>query len=152
MNNGWAKSGGFAFVALTCPRTRASRSVAPTPSKRRSPWRRPWPPAFAGVTCLPIAVRAAALALAVFAARAQAGETAVTCTNPASGASWRIAIDFDRGTVDSNPARITDSEISWRDAKDGWRYTLDRKTGKLTVVLASATGGNFLYDQCKLPK
>jgi hypothetical protein len=66
--------------------------------------------------------------------------------------SWRITIDFDRGTVDSNPARITDSEISWRDAKDGWRYTLDRKTGKLTVVLASATGGNFLYDQCKLPK
>ena len=51
-----------------------------------------------------------------------------------------------------NPARITDSEIAWRDAKDGWRYTLDRKTGKLTVVLASATGGNFLYDQCRLPK
>jgi hypothetical protein len=97
-------------------------------------------------------VRAAALALAVFASRAQAGETVVACTNLSSGATWRIAIDFDRGTVDSNPARITDSEISWRDAKDGWRYTLDRKTGKLTVVLASATGGNFLYDQCKLAK
>ena len=100
----------------------------------------------------PTAVRAAALALAVFAAPAQAGEIAVTCTNPVSGASWPIAIDFDRGTVDSNPARITDTEISWRDAKDGWRYTLDRVTGKLTVVLASATGGNFLYDQCKAPK
>ncbi len=100
----------------------------------------------------PTAVRAAALAVAVFASRAQAGEIAVTCTNPSSGASWRIAIDADRGTVDSNPARMTDTEISWRDAKDGWRYTLDRKTGKLTVVLASATGGNFLYDQCELAK
>ncbi len=95
-------------------------------------------------------VRAAALALAVFASRAQAGEVAVTCTNPFSGASWRIAIDYDRGTVDANPARISETEISWRDARDGWRYTLDRKSGKLTVVLASATGGNFLYDQCKL--
>jgi len=101
---------------------------------------------------LPTASRAAAVALAAFAAPAQAGEVAVTCVNPASGASWQIAIDADRGTVDANPARITGSEIAWRDAKDGWRYTLDRKTGKLTVVLASATGGNFLYDQCRLPK
>jgi hypothetical protein len=99
----------------------------------------------------PISARAAALALAGLAWGAHAGEIAVTCTNPFSGASWRIAIDFDRGTVDSNPARIGDTEISWRDANDGWRYTLDRKSGKLTVVLASATGGNFLYDQCKLP-
>jgi hypothetical protein len=78
----------------------------------------------------------------------RAAEVAVTCTNPFSGVSWRIAIDYDRGTVDSNPARISDTEISWRDAKDGWSYTLDRKSGKLTVVLASATGGNFLYDRC----
>jgi len=92
----------------------------------------------------------AALALAGCALGAQAGEIAVICTNPFSGASWRIAIDYDRGTVDSNPARISDTEIAWRDARDGWRYTLDRKSGKLTVVLASATGGNFLYDQCKL--
>ncbi len=100
----------------------------------------------------PATIRAAALALAVLAPQAQAGEIAMTCTNPSSGASWQIAIDFDRGTVDSNPARITETEISWRDAKDGWRYGLDRKTGKLTVVLASATGGNFLYDQCKMPR
>jgi len=95
------------------------------------------------------AIAAGAFALAGFAAGAQAGQIALTCTNPFSGASWRIAIDTDRGTVDSNPALITDTEISWRDATDGWRYTLDRKSGKLTVVLASATGGNFLYDQCK---
>ena len=72
------------------------------------------------------------------------------CINPASGASWRITIDYDRATVDSNPARISAAEISWRDAKDGWNYTLDRKSGDLTVTLASGTGGNFLHDRCKL--
>jgi len=80
----------------------------------------------------------------------QHGETAITCTNPFSGASWQIRIDYDRQTVDSNPARISDAEISWRDVKDGWGYTLDRKSGNLRVVLASSTGGNFLHDRCKL--
>jgi hypothetical protein len=92
------------------------------------------------------------LGMAIFAngARAQHGETAITCTNPVSGASWEIKIDYDRSTVDSNPARINDAEITWRDAKDGWNYKLDRKSGNLTVILASATGGNFLHDLCKL--
>jgi hypothetical protein len=80
--------------------------------------------------------------------KAVAGSVAITCANPFSGAKWQIAIDYDRQTVDSNPARISDTEISWRDAKDGWHYTLNRKSGKLTVVLASATGGNFLFDNC----
>ena len=94
---------------------------------------------------------ASALALGLVAAgNARAAEVAVTCTNPVSGATWRIAIDYDRRTVDSYPARISETEISWRDLKDGWNYTLDRKSGKLTVVLASATGGNFLWDQCEL--
>jgi hypothetical protein len=93
----------------------------------------------------------AALAVCSCAQAAPAGAIAVTCTNPASGVSWRIVVDYDRATVDSNPARISDTEIAWRDAKDGWRYRLDRRTGKLTVVLASATGGNFLFDQCRLP-
>ncbi len=83
-------------------------------------------------------------------AEARHGETAITCVNPVSGASWQIRIDYDRGTVDSNPARMSDGAISWRDATNGWNYTLDRKSGNLTVVLASATGGNFLYDRCKL--
>jgi hypothetical protein len=99
---------------------------------------------------LVISAGTAALALAGFASIAQSGEIAVTCTNSYSGASWQIAIDYDRKTVDSNPAKISDAEISWRDAKDGWNYTLDRKSGKLTVILASATGGNFLYDRCRL--
>ena len=82
---------------------------------------------------------------------AEAAGISVTCTNPFSGATWQIAIDYDLKTVDFNPASIGEAEIWWRDAKDGWRYTLDRKSGKLTVVLASSTGGNFLYDQCRLP-
>jgi hypothetical protein len=100
----------------------------------------------------PVLAGIGALALAGLAmtAQAQRGETAVTCTNPASGASWQIMIDYDRSTVDANPARISDDEISWRDAKDGWYYKLNRKSGNLTVTLASATGGNFLYDRCKL--
>jgi hypothetical protein len=94
---------------------------------------------------------AAAVAFAAFHRAAEAGAVSVTCTNPFSGASWQIAIDYDRKTVDSNPARIDEIDISWRDSKDGWNYTLDRKSGALTVILASATGGNFLHDQCRMP-
>ena len=79
------------------------------------------------------------------------GATAITCSNPASDATWQIRIDYDRSTVDSYPARIGDAEISWRDT-NGWNYRLDRKSGALTVVLASATGGNFLHHRCKLEK
>jgi hypothetical protein len=78
------------------------------------------------------------------------GEMALTCTNPYSGATWRIKIDYDRRTVDANPAEIDEATISWRDSANGWHYVLDRKSGKLTVTVASATGGNFLYDSCKL--
>ncbi len=102
----------------------------------------------------PLAPRVAALAagMAVLAitAQAQPGETAITCTNPASGASWQIMIDYDKGTVDANPARISDAKISWHEAKDGGNYTLDRRSGALTVIVASSTGGYFLFDRCKL--
>lgn len=80
----------------------------------------------------------------------QHGVAAVSCSNPKSGATWEIKIDWDKSTVDSNPALISAGEITWHDSKDGWGYTLDRKSGNLTVVLASSTGGNFLYDRCKL--
>jgi hypothetical protein len=106
------------------------------------------PPFSVRVRAAAIVTLAAAVAIAAFSRRAEAGEVAVTCTNPFSGVSWQIAIDYDHRTVNSNPARISDTEIRWRDAKDGWNYTLDRKSGKLTVILASATGGNFLYDNC----
>ena len=132
MTKKWAKSG---------TRWSSSRFQA----RQRWPW--------IAVPCAraaAIAAFAAAVAIHAPDRGAQAGEIAVTCTNPVSGANWQIAIDYDRKTVDSNRARISDAEISWRDAKDGWNYTLDRKSGKLTVILASATGGNFLYDRCKL--
>lgn len=97
-----------------------------------------------------LAALAALIALPVGAARAEAGATAITCTNPASGATWQIQIDYRKGTVDSYPARITDATISWHDAKDGGNYTLDRKSGSLTVIVASSTGGYFLHHRCRL--
>jgi len=97
-----------------------------------------------------IAALAAGTAAPAIAAEAPHGEAAITCTNPASGASWQIRLDYDRATVDSNPARISDAKISWHDATDGGNYTLDRKSGKLTVIVASSTGGYFLYDRCRL--
>ncbi|HTP91757.1 MAG TPA: hypothetical protein VMJ52_08490 [Xanthobacteraceae bacterium] len=97
-----------------------------------------------------IGVLAGGLAAPALGIEAPHGEVAITCTNLSSGASWQIKVDYDHATVDANPARISDAEIKWRDVKDGFYYTLDRKSGNLTVVLASATGGNFLYDRCKL--
>ncbi len=77
-------------------------------------------------------------------------ETAIICTNPVSGATWQIRIDYERKTVDSYPATISDTKISWADAKESSNYTLDRKSGDLTVVVRSSTAGHFLYDRCKL--
>jgi hypothetical protein len=96
-----------------------------------------------------IGALAAGTAVAV-SGEVQRGETTITCTNLASGASWPIRIDYDKGMVDSNPARISDAQISWHDANDGGNYTLDRKSAKLTVVVASSTGGYFLYHRCRL--
>jgi len=96
----------------------------------------------------PLAVSFGALLLNI--ATPAIGDTAITCTNLSSGANWQIKIDYERSTVDSNPARISDANISWHDATDGGNYTLDRKSGNLTVVVASSTGGYFLYDRCKL--
>jgi hypothetical protein len=97
-----------------------------------------------------LAALAAVIALPVGAAGAEAGATAITCTNPASGTTWQIRIDYRKSTVDSYPARITDATISWHDARDGGNYTLDRKSGSLTVVVASSTGGYFLHHRCRL--
>ena len=78
------------------------------------------------------------------------GEIAITCTNPASGTSWQLRVNYVRGTADSNPARISDAQISWYDSTDGGNYTLDRRSGELTVIVASSTGGYFLHHRCKL--
>jgi hypothetical protein len=100
----------------------------------------------------PLAVGTGALALMLMTpviGYAQHGAKAVTCTNKASGASWQINIDYDHSTVDSVPATISDTEITWHTA-DGQNFKLDRKSGDLTVILASSTGGSFLYDRCQL--
>lgn len=102
----------------------------------------------------PLAVTAA-LAICVAAAPAPGRPAphtpAVTCTNPVSGATWTINIDFDRSRVDANPARITTTQVSWHDERDGGNYTLDRKSGALTIILPSSTGGYFMHDRCRLP-
>jgi hypothetical protein len=99
----------------------------------------------AGMSALAVGIAAPAIG-----AEAPRGETAVTCTNVASGANFQIRIDYDKGTVDSNPARISDAQISWHAASDGGNYTLDRKSEKLTAIVASSTGGYFVYHRCKL--
>ncbi len=95
---------------------------------------------------------AVAAALAVGAPHSGASQPGaiVTCTNLASGFTWQIRVDFQGKTVDSNPARISSTEVSWHDAKDGGNYTLDRKSGNLTVIFASSTGGYFLHDSCRM--
>jgi hypothetical protein len=99
----------------------------------------------AGIGALAVAIVAPAIG-----AETPHGQTAITCTNVASGTSWQIKVDYDKGTVDSNPARISETEISWRDPSDGGNYTLDRKSAKLTAIVASSTGGYLLFHRCKL--
>lgn len=70
------------------------------------------------------------------------------CTNAASGASWPLAIDLDRGRVGSLPATITKEWISWHDPQTGF-FDLERDTGKLQLRNASSTGGYFLHYLCR---
>ena len=102
----------------------------------------------------PLAGLAAVLVIGIatpaVSAEAQHGERAITCMNKSSGTTWQIKVDYDHNTVDTNPASISDSKIAWRDANDGWRYTLDLKSGDLTVVLASSMGGNSYFHRCLL--
>ena len=93
-----------------------------------------------------------AAGLTVVHCEAQEGEIAVTCTNPVSGTSWQIMIDYRKATVDSYPAAITRGEISWFDPKDRGNYRLDRKSGDLTASVASSTGGYFRHSRCSLEK
>lgn len=106
--------------------------------------------AFAGARAVVIAVLTLGLAEPAVGDDAQPDNVAVTCTNPYSGTSWDIRIDYAHATVDANPARVSAGAISWHDAKDGGNYTLDRSSGELTVIVASSTGGYFLHDRCQL--
>jgi hypothetical protein len=93
-----------------------------------------------------------AVAVATCYGEAQENQTAVTCTNPVSGASWQITINYPNSTVDTNPAEITRTAISWYDPKDGGNYRLDLRSGDLTAVVASSTGGYFRHARCGLEK
>jgi hypothetical protein len=99
-----------------------------------------------------IASLAVSLAVPAINGDAQEGKTAITCTNPASGTSWQIMVDYGKATVDANPAKITATAISWFDPKDGGNYTLERKSGDLTASVASSTGGYFRHARCSLEK
>ena len=99
-----------------------------------------------------LAAALAGLVVATPTGSAQDAKIAVTCTNLISGTSWQISIDFDRATVDSNRANITDAKIAWFDPTDGSNYTLDRKSGDLTAIVASSTGGYFRHGRCSLEK
>jgi hypothetical protein len=99
-----------------------------------------------------IAGLAVGLAVPSISGDTQESETAITCTNPVSGTSWQIMIDYRKATVDSNPAEIKQAEITWFDPKDGGNYTLDRKSGDLTASVASSTGGYFRHGRCSLEK
>jgi len=103
------------------------------------------------IAALTACLAATRLAAAPADAPPQPNAPSITCTNPASGATWQISVDYDRATVDANPAQVSDAEVSWRDPKDGWNYKLDRHSGALTVTVASSTGGYFLHDHCRLP-
>jgi hypothetical protein len=99
-----------------------------------------------------IAGSAAGFAAATTGGGAQESESAIICTNPVSGASWQIMIDYRQATVDSHPAEITAARITWFDPRDGGNYTLDRKSGALTASVASSTGGFFRRGRCALEK
>src|SRR3974377_2037948 len=91
-------------------------------------------------------VIAGLLTLAVaFAGPGQYGKASMPRRHSRAGVRCEINIDYNQRTVDANPAQISDAKIWWHDAKDGGNYTLDRKSGDLTVIVASSTGGYFFY-------
>jgi hypothetical protein len=71
------------------------------------------------------------------------------CTNPKSGTTWGVKVDYDRSTADSFPAKITNSQIAWHDTLHGGYYYLDRASGALTFKNATTTGGYALHHTCR---
>jgi hypothetical protein len=105
----------------------------------------------AAAQLLPCLLAGAGLNLASDArAETARGRLAITCTNPTIREPFEIVIDYDRGTVDSYPARVSETKISWYNPTNGRSYTLDRKSGALMGVFPSSTGGVIFHDRCKL--
>ncbi len=80
---------------------------------------------------------------------AQAAALNFQCTNSVSGATWTVNVDDQKRTVDGGPADISAARISWRDPETGGTYDLNRKSGDLTYVNSSSTGGYMLFHRCK---
>ncbi len=76
------------------------------------------------------------------------GTVIYRCTNPASKASWDIAIDLEHQRADSYPAQIGNSRVTWHNTEDSGNYALDRATGRLTVIRPSSTGGYAVFSDC----
>ncbi len=70
------------------------------------------------------------------------------CTNPKSGTTWDVIVDYDRSTADSFQAEITATQIAWHDTVHGGYYYLDRASGALTFLNASSTGGYVTHHTC----
>ncbi|MGH6836686.1 MAG: hypothetical protein ACREC9_14370 [Methylocella sp.] len=103
-----------------------------------------------------LALAVATLAASIGAVGAQPGRQSredqfskFQCTNPHSGATWDLKVDYNRSTVDSFPAKITNSQIAWHDALHGGYYYLDRASGALTFKNATTTGGYAIHDTCR---
>ncbi|MGB6176088.1 MAG: hypothetical protein WBF43_07085 [Methylocella sp.] len=108
-----------------------------------------------GGLAVTLGLAVATLAASVGAAAAQPGRQSrgdqfsqFQCTNPKSGTTWGVKVDYDRSTADSFPAKITNSQISWHDPVHGGYYYLDRASGALTFKNASSTGGYTIHDTC----
>jgi hypothetical protein len=80
---------------------------------------------------------------------AYAKEMVLTCTNPNSGTTWDLKVDFDRRMVDSFPAEISDQWITWQDTPRQGIYEFDRVSGDMTMRGPSSMGGYFLYYHCR---
>jgi len=79
---------------------------------------------------------------------AHAAAITYRCTNPKSGMTWEVKVDYDRSIADSFPAKITGSQIAWHDTLHGGYYFLDRASGALTFQNASSTGGYVTHQTC----
>ncbi len=93
-----------------------------------------------------IAGLAAGVALPAINGDAEESATAITCTNPVSGAtSWQIVDRLPKArrsipiTAEITPGR----DFLWFDPKDGGNNTLDRKSGDLRASVASKHRGLF---------
>ena len=79
---------------------------------------------------------------------ARAAAITFRCTNPKSGTTFDVKVDYDRSTADSFPAKITENQIAWHDTLHGGYYYLDRASGALTFLNASSTGGYATHHTC----